>query len=736
MRSRRAVVIVTAGIASIVGMSQLGLIGGGAAAQAPAKAAKPPAFRFTPGLALLDNNGATTGAAEPTIKVDSLGHIYVTGPEGVPNGGCPLWYVHPDTLNAQGLPYEYRGKFDNIAGNQAFGGGDCDLATGGAAPANGFDNLAASSLTLSNLTVNQSSDGGATFQTPANPFGQQVFGDDRQWNAADTPLGRVYMTVHDVATDNIQISVSTDGGYTYVSNNPAISAVPGTCGETAPDSCLGAATMDNHFGNIVVNPTTHMLYTVYVAPANAAENAAAQSGSNLNEHVVYVAVGDPCATVACTPGGVPGPITWTDYPVYSAPTGTDLAHIFPSIGIDAGGTVYVTFSDTLKISLMRSITPDTGAGWTVPVTVKGSDTAHSSMFPWVVGGRAGVADLVWYDAFLPTPQHPGTASSNHACDSGTEPTDDSQGVNNNCHNQWDVDFSQATFGSAANAVPAFKASDAGYKAVHYGSLCDQGLTCTTGAGDRTLLDFFQIALDPQGGANIAYADDASHPGTADIIYTRQCKGPSAISTSPISNSCGALIPPPPPLPTKTCAGTHVVKDASGDAVNPSGAPGDTSQADITNVAFSTDSVAHTLTTTMTLASLTSPPQPLAGTSDTYYYVVWSFGGNTYATLASEPQPDATAYSYGPFDPTTNQLTTANAATGSVTAGTPGTISVTVPLSGIGNPTIPSSTIASAAAQTPYALTISGEGAVGTGLVFTHPDDRGPNSGFGPAWSVC
>jgi hypothetical protein len=190
------------------------------------------------------------------------------------------------------------------------------------------------------------------------------------------------------------------------------------------------------------------------------------------------------------------------------------------------------------------------------------------------------------------------------------------------------------------------------------------------------------------------------------------------------------------VPASVCSGDHVITDADGDAVNPSGAPGSTSQVDVTNVAFSTDPGAHTLTTTMTLSSLTSPVQPIAGTADTYYYVVWSYGGKTYATLASEPAPDAQAFSYGEFDTGINQLSTSNAATGSVTAGTPGTISVTVPLSGIGNPTIPVSTLAAAAVKNPYSMTFSGEGVLGSGLVFVQPDDRAPNSGFGPAWSVC
>jgi hypothetical protein len=185
-----------------------------------------------------------------------------------------------------------------------------------------------------------------------------------------------------------------------------------------------------------------------------------------------------------------------------------------------------------------------------------------------------------------------------------------------------------------------------------------------------------------------------------------------------------------------CSGDHVIVDATGDASNPTGAPGSTAQVDVTNVAFATDAGAGTLTTTMTLSTLTAPPQPIPGSADSYYYVVWSYGGKTYATLASEPAPDSQAFSYGEFDSGSNQLTTSNAATGSVTPGSPGTISVTVPLSGVGNPTIPVSTVGAAAVQSPYALTFSGEGALGSGLVFVQPDDRAPSAGSGPAWSVC
>jgi hypothetical protein len=687
----------------------------------PAAAAGAPGLRFTAGLPLLDA-GVSTGASEPSIKVDSRGHIYVTGPAGVPTGGCPFWRVHPDFQNAGGLLYDYMGTFDT----QKFsaGGGDCDIAVGGAPAQHNFDNLAVSSLSVADLTVNQSADGGATFHAVANPAGNQTPGDDRQWNAADTGLGQVYLTVHDAATDNIQIATSTDGGYTYRSNVPAIQTTPNSCGIAT--GCLSAATMDNHFGNLVVNPRTHRLYTVYVAPASAAELAAAQQqGASPNEHVVYVAVGNPCA-VLCKAGLPLGPISWTDHVVYIAPSGDDLAHIFPSIGIDAGGTVYIAWGDdpTLgrpnHIFVTHSANPDLAGSWSAPTEVD-QGVSHSNMLPWIVGGAAGALDVVWYQAQL----------NGSVCPAG-EPTGDASGVNNNCHDVWTTQFAQSH--NANTAIPTFTIVPAS-AVIHRGSLCDQGLNCSLIGGDRTLADFFEVDLDPAGAANIAYAADAASPGTAVITYTRQCAGPSATSSVTIRYPCTPT--PPPPPPPDSCNGVGVVSDPAGDASNPLGLPGGTGQVDITRVDFAVDPVRRTLTTTMHLASLS--PLPIAGTASAYFYVAWTYPGTgkTYATLAVQPGPGSgLSYSYGEFDPSTNQLRASNSATGSMTLGTGGTISVTVPLTGVGSPAIPVRPGGTPAVTSSYALTFSGLGANVTGYVFARPDDRAPNQGYGSRWAIC
>src|SRR5205814_3113381 len=155
---------------------------------------------------------------------------------------------------------------------------------------------------------------------------------------------------------------------------------------------------------------------------------------------------------------------------------------------------------------------------------------------------------------------------------------------------------------------------------------------------------------------------------------------------------------------------------------------------ITAISFSAD--ATTLTTKMTLANLTATPSP--GTTFTTYYVVWtSSNGKTYATeIDISPGPVITR-GWGEFNASNNQLSTYTGTTGTYTPGVNGTITAQVPLSGVGNPTIPITDVnGTPAVSNHYGLTIAGEGAVGSGLVFTRPMDRAPNSGFGQKWAIC
>ena len=107
---------------------------------------------------------------------------------------------------------------------------------------------------------------------------------------------------------------------------------------------------------------------------------------------MYIASGTPVCATACAPGVPIVSITWADHIAYAAPTGVDFAHDFPSIAIDAAGTVYATWSDTHHIFMTHSTTPDTDGTWSAPIQVD-QGTSHSNMFPWIVGGKSGAVDV-------------------------------------------------------------------------------------------------------------------------------------------------------------------------------------------------------------------------------------------------------------------------------------------------------------------------------------------------------
>ena len=400
------------------------------------------------------------------------------------------------------------------------------------------------------------------------------------------------------------MATSIDGGYTYAPKQPAISGVSGTCGQTT-GGCLSAAAQDNHFGNIVVNKATHQLYTVWVAPQTAAEALAGQSGPP-NEHEVNIASGTPVCAVTCAPGIPIASITWTDHVVYVGPTGTDYGQDFPSIAIDAAGGIYTTWSDTAHVYMSHSATPDTDGTWSSPVQVD-QGTSHSNMFPWIVGGRAGTVDEVWYSStFLPT------------CGAAPGNANDSAGVSNSCHNTWTTQFAQSTDSGASFTQVAAS------PVIHNGAICNR-VSPVPPAHEPCSISSRSTSTRP-----------ARRTSPTPLTPPRQDR-----RRSPTRASASAPAPPPAPAstmaaaarfeavgntgpPPPTCDGTSVATDPAGDVNNPTGAPnstpsgtpGNTEQADITNVGFASD--ASTITTTLTIANLpTNPPAPIAGTLDTY-----------------------------------------------------------------------------------------------------------------------
>jgi hypothetical protein len=455
-------------------------------------AAGGPGFRT--GVQLTTPAGTIYGItqAEPSIRVDGTGRVYVAAPAANVIG-CEMWRVSSTNLTDQTFI---------TPPDKGLGGGDCDLALSRTVPAGQpYATVSMSSLYLANLLSAVSTDGGVTWTDPPNPVSSQVAGNDRQWMASAEP-GVVYMSYHLLLTNNIQVSRSTDSGRTWSLANP----LPGPgAGQAIDQAHLAQALYNNELGPIVVDQhataSPKPVYTIFTAPDSAAENLNSGAGElqTLN-HDVFLATSRD------------GARTWTDTLIYRGPVTRTYDHIFPALAVDDGGGLWAAWvSDEEHVYVSHGTTGRTGAvSWTAPVRVDSAPTL-ANVYPWLVGGGAGRADLVWYS---------GTS---------TDPTL----TNNDTTNAWNVRFAQLAFGKGVTVTSNVVASD---HAIRYGDICSKGVLCSPLETGRNLLDFFQVALTPDGRAAIAWADDHATPG-AQIYVTVQCSGTSATTGKALVSTC-------------------------------------------------------------------------------------------------------------------------------------------------------------------------------------------------------
>jgi hypothetical protein len=665
---------------------------------------------LTPNLLL----PTSSGAAEPSIRTDSHGSAFVIGPTGV-GGGCKAFRVSHDGST---------GKFIGLPDHQA-GGGDCDWAVGPQETAVSDatdDDLAFSSLTLPNITVGKSDDGGTTFGPP-NPAAAQVGGDDRMWMAADPKLNstehdNVYLSYHDVTVGNIEVSISVDGGQAYTQSTPLINVQDVPQGQW---EAVGAFA-GNELGNIVARRPaggSQTLYSIFETPDSANDNACQGIVGTTNFNRVYEAVG----TVSDT---LPVPtVTWHDYeifhgaaqvyasgtcpgtsPVVQTP-GARLNRIFPVTTVDQSGRVYAVWADGNHIYFKSDTT---GTGWNPsaqPVAIdkiaSGYPAANNTaVMPWAQAGKSGIVDVVWYGASGGSGAQP-------------NPQDDP-------HNVWNTYLAQTT-----NGGTSWVAATASDHAIHTGPICIDGLNCnlSTPARDRTLLDFFQVSIDPtNGAADIAYADDHATPGAAVLYYTRQCTGTSATTGKSLKNDCKAPPPPPTPPPMSTCPGPQIA-DFTGDAPNnfPGGDGSNMNNLDIVQAVFASPN-ATTLQVTLTINNLSAPPPP-ANMVSAFWTVYWTFNNTIYYAQATSNGPLVT-YTDGTYNGQYNQI---NTITGSFNTGANGTIVYNVPLADVGNPAS-GATLTNTFADTHGSFTVNG-----TGVFYSAAADRAPDANYGANWIV-
>ncbi|HET9689568.1 MAG TPA: hypothetical protein VFP61_00310 [Acidimicrobiales bacterium] len=450
-------------------------------AKAP-KTGGSPATSFVGGVLPPPPPGSTAQyniAGEPQIRADGAGNDVITSEDGL-GAGTDAWRSTDGGLSYTSLP-QPNAVSSASAGTTGLapGGGDTDVATAPVKNANGFYNIYVASLTLGNITLSVSTDGGASWTD--NPVAATVPGDDREWIAPIGADGYV-LSYHAISTDDqiiVNEGVVQDGDAVTVMTYDAFDP-----------STAAAGTNDNELGNIAVDQLTGDVYQVFAACPSALTAQATCAGNSS----AYMAVGTPTGTV---PGTDLPLFSFADHDVYDGPATATLDNNFPNVAVDRAGNVYAAWSDDHDVSVAYST--DHGATWSSPKKVN-SGAAVTAIFPWMTALAPGKVDIAYYAT--PAPENDQTCATSSASDPcQTEP--------------WYVYMAQDVTTTAGGGWSQVQVTPA---AVHLGGVCQGGISCTaTGNDNRDLYDDFGIAASPTTGlASIAYTDDqyAQNVGTA------------------------------------------------------------------------------------------------------------------------------------------------------------------------------------------------------------------------------
>ena len=392
--------------------------------------------------------------------------VYATTPG---DGGAVLAKSTDDGRHWKQLPTVVP---DSQSPGQFTSGGDSDVAVGP------DGTVLVGDLELDGISVFRSTNGGKS-------FGKGTFiacTSDREWLAVDGQHSQnVYVAWHELATGTILVATSHDGGATFGVPHPVYSQ-PTTIAESGHNG--------TSIGNITTDGHGHLYVTYGVTRPDTTDTT----------------YGTPPISDIHVSVSSDGGNSWTDYEVNPGAADANYGNFWMANSVDRAGNVYAVYSgyahkgQPMHIWLQEST--DHGAHWTAPYRV--DDAGGQDLFGWVAGGGPGVAVVAWYHT---------NASNKDAI------TDD-----------WVVDVAQVR--GLKTKHPREIAGQASDHVVHHGAICTLGLFCGIlpgSASDRSLLDFFKVAVTPSGRPAVVWSDNHRTGGgpSTGVGYAMQTSGPSA-----------------------------------------------------------------------------------------------------------------------------------------------------------------------------------------------------------------
>jgi hypothetical protein len=391
---------------------------------------------------------------------------------GVPGAAEPNLAVAPDgTLYASNPCEVWRsddgGKaWKETAHKGQDGCGDGDLAVGSQGQVFWLGLFGKDTAVPFQVSTDRGESFGAAYDVSAKDGKTQGTGSDREW------IDVVPLATHDVIATTwrgagvLESRVSLDGGNSWEAK-----------AKVGEDGDEGPVTHDAVTGQLYI-PVVDQAATAGLDKPTVRVHTSTDFGKTWSQSTV------------------------TTFPRSSPVEPNGYASDFPTMAVDSNGTVYIAYSGDAS-AYAEGVTPpeeaaiygiylaashDHGKTWSVPQLI--SDPQHDARFPWIVAGLPGRVAVTWYESVH---RIPGEAVPD----------------------QWNVRLweSMTADGSNPKSVTVTLTPTPN----HTGSVCTSGTGCA--AADRSLLDYFEMAIDPSGQPIVVWASSTLGTGVGVAVQS-------------------------------------------------------------------------------------------------------------------------------------------------------------------------------------------------------------------------
>jgi hypothetical protein len=345
--------------------------------------------------------------------------------------------------------------------------------------------------------VYRSDDGGATFTNTPKSLRANLPGGGDSDISVEPGTGKLFMT--DLWLGSATVSTSTDKGQSWLANPLQGVVVQDRQWVAAPGGDISYhATHQIPLGLVVSKSSGGLVYPISTVAATPLDqtgcicppgNLIAQSGggalgTNDKVGLIYATSTGGVKFAQSTNGG----LTFTNVEVSPASSATTNSN-FPVVANAGSNKLVAVWEEVIgnRSRIQFSSSSNWGASWSAPQTIV---SAGTSVYPWVAANGSKVSITLFHTDAVGTPDTVAAGS------------------------QWFESYLESTDGGATfSALETIDSTPA-----KTGPVCTSGTGCS---GDRDLLDFQSVALDPQNRANATWTHVITNGSDSEVRFARQ-----------------------------------------------------------------------------------------------------------------------------------------------------------------------------------------------------------------------